>query len=216
MVAAMKRGTQAKPRRKAPYHHGELREALIAATRRLVEERGAENFTLADACRVAGVTTAAPYRHFRGKQEILEEIASRGFEELRRRSMARLAEKGEGTLAGIVAMGQAYVAFAVEETAVFRLMFGQQPSLKKAEHVLDTGHACFANVIEQVALYCRRNKVRGDAQEIALKLWTFVHGAASLLIDQDYAAVAPQLDVDQLIANAAPGLLKPSSGAPKA
>jgi AcrR family transcriptional regulator len=216
MAAAMKRGTQTKSRRKAPYHHGELREALIAATRRLVEERGAENFTLADACRLAGVTTAAPYRHFRGKQEILEEIASRGFEELGRRSMARLAEKGEGTLAGIVAMGQAYVAFAVEETAVFRLMFGQQPSLKKAEHVLDTGQACFANVIEQVALYCRRNKVRGDAQEIALKLWTFVHGAASLLIDQDYEAVAPQVDVDQLIAGAAPGLLKPSSPAPKA
>ncbi|HEX5958629.1 MAG TPA: helix-turn-helix domain-containing protein, partial [Hyphomicrobiaceae bacterium] len=66
--------------RKASYHHGGLREALIAATRRLVMERGAENFTLADACRVAGVTTAAPYRHFRSKQEILEEITSRGFE----------------------------------------------------------------------------------------------------------------------------------------
>src|SRR5688572_13022768 len=64
--------------RKAPYHHGDLREALIAATRRLVMERGAEDFTLADACRVAGVTTAAPYRHFRSKQEILEEIAARG------------------------------------------------------------------------------------------------------------------------------------------
>src|SRR6266850_1938507 len=77
-----------KVRRKARYHHGELREALIRATRQLVEQRGAENFTLADACRVAGVTTAAPYRHFRGKQEILEEIASRGFEELKSRSMA--------------------------------------------------------------------------------------------------------------------------------
>ncbi|HEX5998570.1 MAG TPA: helix-turn-helix domain-containing protein, partial [Hyphomicrobiaceae bacterium] len=66
--------------RKASYHHGGLREALIAATRQLVMERGAENFTLADACRVAGVTTAAPYRHFRSKQEILEEITSRGFE----------------------------------------------------------------------------------------------------------------------------------------
>ena len=74
--------------RKAHYHHGELREALIAATRQLVMERGAENFTLADACRVAGVTTAAPYRHFRSKQEILEEIASRGFDELRAMAMA--------------------------------------------------------------------------------------------------------------------------------
>jgi AcrR family transcriptional regulator len=197
-------------RRKARYHHGELREALIGATRQLVEERGAENFTLADACRVAGVTTAAPYRHFRGRQEILEEIASRGFDELRKRSMAMVVEKGEGTLEGIIAMGQAYVAFAVEETAVFRLMFGQEPSLKKAEHVLGTGHACFANLIDQIALYCKRNRVRGDAQEIALKLWTFVHGAASLLIDRDYEGVAPQIDVNQLIAGATPGLLAPS------
>jgi AcrR family transcriptional regulator len=201
-----------KVRRKVHYHHGELREALISATRRLVEDRGAENFTLADACRVAGVTTAAPYRHFRGKQEILEEIASRGFDELKSRSMAMVAQKGEGTLDGIIAMGQAYVAFAVEETAVFRLMFGQEPSLKKAEHVVGTGHACFANVIDQVAHYCRRNKVRGDAQEIALKLWTFVHGAASLLIDRDYDVVAPKIDINELIASARPGLLSASSG----
>lgn len=191
IVLAMGRGRTKTVRPKAHYHHGGLREALIRATRQLVEERGAENFTLADACRVAGVTTAAPYRHFRGKQEILEEIASRGFEEMRKRAMVIVAKNGEGTLEGIVAMGQAYVAFAAQETAVFRLMFGQQPSLKKAEHVLGTGHACFANVIDQVALYCKRNKVRGDAQEIALKLWTFVHGAASLLIDQDYEGVAP-------------------------
>src|SRR6476620_4835358 len=122
MVASMRKISVSKVSRKASYHHGELREALIRATRKLVEERGAENFTLADACRVAGVTTAAPYRHFRGKQEILEEIASRGFDELKSRSMAMVAEKGEGTLGGIIAMGQAYVAFAVEETSVFRLM----------------------------------------------------------------------------------------------
>src|SRR3954468_23232894 len=105
---AMRKSVANKVRRKAHYHHGELREALIQATRQLVEERGAENFTLADACRVAGVTTAAPYRHFRGKQEILEEITSRGFDEMRKRAMAVVAEKGEGTLDGIIAMGQGY------------------------------------------------------------------------------------------------------------
>ena len=209
---AMRKSAANKARGKAHYHHGELREALIRATRELVEQRGAENFTLADACRVAGVTTAAPYRHFRGKEEILEEIASRGFEELGNRTTAILAEKGEGTLEGIVAMGQAYVAFAVEETAVFRLMFGQQPSLKKAEHVLGAAHACFSKLIGQVALYCNRNKVRGDTQQIALRLWTFVHGAASLLIDQDYDAIAPNIDVNQLIAGATPGLL---AGSPR-
>ena len=107
IVTAMRKGSADKVRRKARYHHGELREALIEATRQLVVERGAENFTLADACRAAGVTTAAPYRHFQGKQEILAEIASRGFVELKSRAMAIVAEKGEGTLEGIIAMGQA-------------------------------------------------------------------------------------------------------------
>ena len=206
-MTAMRKSSTNKVRRKARYHHGGLREALIEATLQLVVERGAENFTLADACRAAGVTTAAPYRHFQGKQEILAEIASRGFVELKNRATAIVAEKGEGTLKGIIALGQAYVAFAVEETAVFRLMFGQEPSLKKAEHVLGTGQACFANLIHQVALYCERNHVHGDPQQIALRLWTFVHGAASLLIDQDYEAIAPTIDVNQLIASATPGLL---------
>lgn len=197
----------AKPERTARYHHGDLREALIAATRQLVMERGAENFTLADACRAAGVTTAAPYRHFRSKQEVLEEIASRGFEELRLRAMAVIAEKGPGTLEAIVAMGQAYVAFAMNETALFRLMFGQDPSLKNAEHVAGTGQHCFAHLIEQITLYCQKNRVRGDALEIALRLWTFVHGAASLQIDKDYLVIAPDLDVNRLIADATPGLL---------
>jgi AcrR family transcriptional regulator len=193
--------------RKAPYHHGDLREALIAATRRLVTERGAENFTLADACRAAGVTTAAPYRHFRSKQEILAEIVSRGFDRLKDEAMAVIAANGPGSLEAIIAMGQAYVAFAVHETALFRLMFGQQPSLKKAEHVAGTGQDCFTHLIEQITLYCERNRVRGDALEIALRLWTFVHGAASLHIDKDYLAICPQIDVNRLIAKATPGLL---------
>jgi AcrR family transcriptional regulator len=194
-------------RRKGAYHHGELREALVRAARQLVVERGAENFTLADACRLAGVTTAAPYRHFRDKQEVLEDIVSRGFDELSERSRRAVEAHGAGTLEGLVAMGQAYVRFAVEETAIFRLMFGQNPALKSAEPVAGHGRACFCNLIEQVALFCERNSKRGDAQRLALELWTFVHGAASLLIDQDYEKVAPGLDVDSLIAQVTPRLI---------
>ncbi len=192
---------------KTRYHHGDLRQALIAATRELLVERGAANFTLADACRLAGVSTAAPYKHFRDRLEVLEEIAEQGFNDLRERSGAAIATSGPGTLEGIIAMGQAYVAFAVAEPAVFRLMFGQNPALKKAKDVSDSGHACFAGVIDQVALFCSQNAVQGDAKAIALTLWTFVHGAACLLIDDDYQQVAPGLDVEALIRTAAPKLL---------
>lgn len=192
---------------KAGYHHGDLREALISAAQQLVEEDGADKFSLADACRLAGVSTAAPYRHFRNREEILAEVAARGFDALHEESAAAVEAKGAGTTEAIVAMGKAYVAFAVERQRLFRLMFGQNPAVKEAEQVLGTGRCCFQWVIEQVALYCGKNDVKGDATEIAVRLWTFVHGAASLLIDDDYATVVPDLDVDAMIARATPGLL---------
>ena len=192
---------------KAGYHHGDLREALISAAQQLVEEGGADKFSLADACRLAGVSTAAPYRHFRNREEILAEVAARGFDALHEKSAQAVEAEGPGTTEAIVAMGKAYVAFAVEQQRLFRLMFGQNPEVKEAEQVLGTGRCCFEWVIGQVALYCAKNGVEGDANEIAVRLWTFVHGAASLLIDDDYATVVPELDVEAMIARATPGLL---------
>lgn len=193
--------------RKERYHHGDLRETLIEATRELLVEKGADGFTLADACRRAGVSTAAPYKHFRDKSEILEEIVERGFDELTKRSMEAVQANGPGTLQGIVAMGHAYIAFAVAETAVFRLMFGQSSAVKRAENVEIKGRACFGGVIAQVELYCQRHAVPGDAKKIALELWTFVHGASCLVIDKDYDKVAPSLDVPALITDVTPKLL---------
>ena len=86
------------PPPKRAYHHGDLRGTLISATRQLLSERGADGFTLSDACRVAGVSTAAPYKHFRDKQEILEEIVARGFDEMGERSERAVAVYGAGTL----------------------------------------------------------------------------------------------------------------------
>jgi hypothetical protein len=79
--------------------------------------------------------------------------------------------------------------------------------LKKEVGVVDEGMGCFSKVIEQVAIYCERNGVRGDPMTIAVRLWTFVHGASSLLIDQDYAAVAPDLDVEAMLEETTPLLL---------
>jgi AcrR family transcriptional regulator len=193
--------------RKARYHHGDLREALITSTRQLLIERGAENFSLADACRLAGVSTAAPYKHFRDKDQILQDIVKRGFDALSERSIAACKAAGEGTLAGILALGEEYLRFARTDTAVFRLMFGHNAAVKNVDDVTVRGRACFTNVTEQVALYCHRNGVGGDARMIALALWTFVHGAASLDIDRDYDKVAPGLDVMALMTAITPLLL---------
>lgn len=192
---------------KTRYHHGDLRQTLIDASRQLLVEKGAENFSLADACRVAGVTTAAPYKHFRDKNEILEAIVEQGFQRLADRAVGAVRAEGEGTVEGMIAMGQAYLGFAVEETAVFRLMFGHNRAIKEASDVDAEGRACFSRVIEQVAIYCASNGIEGDPGQLALELWTFVHGASCLVIDEDYEKVAPGLDVAKLIAGASSRLL---------
>ena len=204
-MARTKERTAVRPKKR--FHHGDLREALIAATRELLIEHGPDAFTLADACRRAGVTTAAPYKHFRDKQEILEEIVLRGFEELTAANAKAVAAAGPGTIAGITAMGISYLEFAVVQPAVFRLMFGHKSEIKKVRQVDESGKQCLKNVIEEVAAYSRKHGHAADAEETALRLWTFVHGASSLQLDGDYDRVAPGLDVHQLIADATPMLL---------
>lgn len=194
-------------RPKKRFHHGDLREALIAATRELLIQHGPDGFTLADACRRAGVTTAAPYKHFRDKQEILEEIVLRGFEELTAAIAKAVAEGGSGTIAGITAMGASYVDFAVAQPALFRLMFGHKPEIMKVRQVDQIGRQCLKKVMEEVAAYSRKHGHAADAEKIALRLWTFVHGASSLQLDGDYERVAPGLDVYELIARVTPILL---------
>ena len=192
---------------KAGYHHGGLREALIAAALQLVVEKGAENFSLADACRLAGVSTAAPYRHFRDRDELMAEVMARAFDAMSANTMRAVETHGEGTLEAIVAMGQAYLRFAVTQQSLFRLMFGQDPSLAETEMVTEKGRSCFGNVIAQIEKYCEANEIDGDANAIALKMWTFVHGASALLIDGKYALIAPGVDIDEMIATTVPLLL---------
>lgn len=100
------------------YHHGRLREALLEAARRLIAERGPAGFTLSDAAKIAGVSPAAPYRHFKDRQALLRAVAEEGFVALGR----RLAEAGRGK-DGFLRMGQAYLAFAREEPAYYAAMF---------------------------------------------------------------------------------------------
>jgi AcrR family transcriptional regulator len=204
-MAQAQKQTAVRPKRS--FHHGDLREALIAATRELLTEHGPDGFTLADACRRAGVTTAAPYKHFRDKQEILEDIVLRGFAELTAANAKAVAEGGPGTITGITAMGISYLEFATAQPAVFRLMFGHKSEIKKVKQVDETGKQCLKHVIDEVAAYSRKHGHTANAEATALRLWTFVHGASSLELDGDYARVAPGLDVRNLIAVVTPMLL---------
>ncbi len=108
------------------YHHGNLKEALVEAARRFIAERGLGGFTLSDAAKLVGVTPAALYRHFSGRDALVAEVAERGFDELARRLAWAL--RGQGTpLERFTRMGEAYLAFAEEEPGFYAAMFSGRP-----------------------------------------------------------------------------------------
>jgi AcrR family transcriptional regulator len=107
---------------KRGYHHGNLKEALVEAARRFIAERGLGGFTLADAAKLVGVSPAALYRHFAGREALVAEVAGRGFDVLAER-LAR-ALRGPGTpIERFTRMGEAYLAFAEEEPGFYAAMF---------------------------------------------------------------------------------------------
>ena len=189
-----------KPHRKGSYHHGDLRGALIDAAHTLLRDKGPEGFTLADACRLAGVSTAAPYRHFADRGALIMAVAERGFGMLRERTATARDSHPAGTEESIVAMGQAYVAFATDEPAVFKLMFGAHPDVQPVGKAHADGRPCFQVLLDAVDAWIARNGLTGmGTLDVALPLWTIVHGTSYLQIDKDFRAVSPGTDINDLI-----------------
>ena len=159
----------------APYHHGDLRRALIDTALAMVTEEGAWNFTLREVARRAGVSQAAPYNHFEDKSALLAEVAALGFQSLRQTMDAAARGQPRSGRQALAGVGAAYVRFGVEHPAHYRLMFGAELADKAAFAVL-TG------VLErgQASGQVRRGAVRDQA----LAAWSLVHGLTTLLIDQ--------------------------------
>src|ERR1700759_254126 len=112
-----------KGRREGGYHHGNLKEALIDAALDLIARKGPAGFTFAEAARSAGVSPAAPYRHFRDRDELLANIAQQGFERFEAQLNAAWNDGRPDTLTAFQRLGVAYLAFAREHPAYYSAMF---------------------------------------------------------------------------------------------
>src|SRR5258705_6396613 len=108
------------------YHHGELREALVAAGRRLLEEQGLRGFTLRECARRAQVSHAAPAHHFASVDDLLAEIATRGYHDLTTAMAAEARRSGGDAAARLVGQGVGYMAFAAAHPVLFQLMFSRE------------------------------------------------------------------------------------------
>src|SRR5512143_2476404 len=109
-----------------PYHHGELREALVAAGRKLLEEKGLRGFTLRECARRAAVSHAAPAHHFASIDDLFAGIATRGYHELTAAMAAEARRSGGDAAARLVGQGVGYMAFAAANPMLFQLMFSRE------------------------------------------------------------------------------------------
>ncbi|MCA3583600.1 MAG: TetR/AcrR family transcriptional regulator [Methylocystis sp.] len=194
--------------KKARYHHGDLRAGLTEAARLLVEERGPERLTMSLASRAAGVSTAAPYRYFADRDELLNAVALEGMERQREALEAGGALHPLGSEAAVTAIGLAYVNFATRERGVFRLMFSLTRTHAQHPEMLQKGSDTFDVLLRNLA---HRYALPMDDPAIlarGLKLWTFVHGLSFLLIDDKVSAMSISLDLHDTLADAARRFLR--------
>lgn len=193
-------------RRKSGYHHGDLRQQLVAATRALVEEKGPDLFSVSEAARAAGVSTAAPYRHFSDRTEMLVAVALEGMAEMTSAFQAAAKGKAPGSDEAISAIGEAYVRYAEAHPGVFRMMFAGD---HKTDALEEAGHECYSVVLGQVAHRLGRVDVDEDVKRAGFPLWTFVHGLAFLLIDGKTDFAEMDGEIGSLVSLATRRLLAP-------
>ena len=164
------------------YHHGNLREALIDAALNLIAQKGPAGFTFADAARSAGVSSAAPYRHFRDRDALLADVARRGFE-LFQAHLEKAWDDGKPEpFRAFENVGRAYLGFARNEPAYYSAMFeagvplDSDPGLRQAS---DRAFAVLRNASEALSAHAPADK-RPPALMMSLHIWAMSHGIASL------------------------------------
>ena len=169
------------------YHHGNLREALIRAALELITKHGPAGFTFAEAARSAGVSPAAPYRHFRDRDALLADVALRGFE-LFSEELARAWNDGRPEpIRAFENVGRAYLSFARREPAYYSAMFESGLSADANPELRQAGERAFnilRHAAEALTAALPREK-RPPALMMALHIWAFSHGIASLFARGD-------------------------------
>ena len=184
------------------YHHGNLKEALLQAALGLIAEKGAAGFTFADAARMAGVSPAAPYRHFRDRDELLSSIAQRGFEQFEAALTQAWDDGRPDTVTAFERVGKAYLAFARSEPAYYSAMFESGLPVDVNPALLAASERAFAVIraaAERLAALAPPGMPRPPATMMALHIWSMSHGVASLFARGDAARRKLPMSAEELL-----------------
>ncbi len=191
------------------YHHGDLRAALLTATRNVLADVGLEGLSLREVSRIAGVSHAAAYNHFADKGALLQAVVAAAFErlgaELRQARDRAAPRDAYGVL---IEIGIAYVRFAYLNRADFRIMF--RPELCGAVDPAEArrNEEAYSILVETVeACQAGATVVPGSPAPLVLAAWSMVHGLASLIVDGPDPNLAPTLEAAETLARQCAGLL---------
>ncbi len=174
-----------------PYHHGDLRRALVDAGRRLLEVEGGASISLRAVAREAGVSPAAPYHHFRDKSELLDALAIEGWDQLAVQMRAALAEAATGR-DRLVTLGVAYVQFAKMNPAIYRVMFDcSQSHESMPEKLRDEGaYRLVCDTLVESGID-PMDEVRLELAAVAI--WCAAHGVAEMVGFKEFAPLQAHL-----------------------
>jgi AcrR family transcriptional regulator len=165
-----------------PYHHGNLREALLQGAVRVIAEVGPAAFTLREVARRAGVSHNAPYRHFRDKDALLAAVAAQGFRELTR-AMQEAGQRQSHALDKLKQSGLAYVTFAIRRPEHFTVMFDASVITSKDSEYLQASQEAFQTLVNYIRTCQEEGQMpAGNTLERALYAWSLVHGIAKLAV----------------------------------
>lgn len=183
------------------YHHGNLREALLNAALGLISEKGTAGFTFADAARAAGVSAAAPYRHFRDRDALMADVAQRGFEQLEG-DLALAAAKGDQSPVAVIdRIARAYLDFTRREPAQFSAMFESGQVFTESSDVRLASDRVFNVMLDACKTLVETQPAdqRAPAMMIALHINALTHGVASLFARGDESRRPIPMPPEQLL-----------------
>jgi len=183
------------------YHHGNLKEALIRAALELIAQKGPAGFTFAEAARWAGVSPAAPYRHYRDRDDLLADVARRGFEQFADALTAAWDDGRPDPMTAFERMGKAYLAFAQAEPAYYSAMFEAGIAPNTSTDLASAGDRAFAVIraaAERIIAPLPAGR-RPPALMVALHVWSLSHGIASLFGRGDAARRPLPMSTDELL-----------------
>jgi AcrR family transcriptional regulator len=183
------------------YHHGNLKETLIRAALALIAQKGLAGVTFAEAARWAGVSPAAPYRHFRDRDELLADVARRGFEQFEAALAGAWGSGRPDVFTAFDRIGKAHLQFARSEPAYYYAMFEAGIPLESSPELREAGERSF-NVLRQATeqlVATMPAQSRPPVLMMALHIWALSHGAASLFGRGDTAGRALPMSAEDLL-----------------